>query len=333
MNRFERILGILLALRSTDSVSADVLAARFEVSRRTIYRDMDALSALGVPVFAEKGTGGGFGLLEGYFLPPLMFTRDEASTLILGLTLLGSLASPPFAGGIDSAERKLLAAVPARLRAVLAETRRIVGFESMPGDLMHPEPAGPGDETGSREAADIFLRAILDGQSVAFAYHSPYRDDGEDVSALPVGLFWDRDRWYLVGAPTRPRGGWRLWRADRVRAMRLRAASAPRPAFDVHALLQRQWLRPAMAQWAKESPVQIRLTVAQAAQLQSDWYFRHARFDAQADGAWHMTYGEDDRAKALALVRWLGPGAELLSPAEWRPQAREELRAMLAQYE
>lgn len=332
MNRFERILGILLALRSSASVSADVLAARFEVSRRTIYRDMDALSALGVPVYAAKGTGGGFALLEGYFLPPLMFTRDEAVTLILGLTLLGSLASPPFAGGIKTAEQKLLAAVPARLRAMLAETRRIVGFESMPGDLMHPEPAAGGDDARDCESADKFLRAILDEQAVTFAYDSPYRAGAEAVSAVPFGLFWDRDRWYLVGARQHRRGGWRLWRADRVRFIRMHSAPVPRPAFDIRDLLQRQWLHPAMAEWAKESPVELRLTAAQAGRLQGDWYYQHARFQPQADGTVRMTYGENDRANALALVRWLGPEAELLAPQEWRLHARAELEAMLAQY-
>src|SRR4051794_25257718 len=95
MNRFDRILGILLLLRGGKSISADDLARRFEVSRRTIYRDMDTLSGLGVPVYAERGSAGGYQLLEGYFLPPLMFTTGEAISVILGLTLWRSLQERP----------------------------------------------------------------------------------------------------------------------------------------------------------------------------------------------------------------------------------------------
>jgi hypothetical protein len=79
--------------------------------------------------------------------------------------------------------------------------------------------------------------------------------------------------------------------------------------------------------------VQIRLTAAQAERLQRDWYYGHARFDPRDDGGAVMTYGEVDPTLAYALVRWLGPGAELLSPAAWRADFAAELRAMLTPYD
>jgi predicted DNA-binding transcriptional regulator YafY len=86
MQRFDRILGILLFLRSHQVVSAAQLAHQFEASTRTIYRDLETLSALGVPLYAERGRQGGVRLLPVYFLPPLMFTQQEAIALQLGLT-------------------------------------------------------------------------------------------------------------------------------------------------------------------------------------------------------------------------------------------------------
>ncbi len=97
MNRFDRALAILLLLRSGKTLSATDLARRFEVSTRTIYRDIETLSAVGVPVYAEMGRDGGFRLLPGYFLPPVMFSVGEAISLLLGLTLLRSLRATPFA--------------------------------------------------------------------------------------------------------------------------------------------------------------------------------------------------------------------------------------------
>src|ERR1044072_2329971 len=104
MNRFDRALGILLLLRSGESLSATELARRFEVSTRTIYRDVEALGMVGVPVYAERGRDGGFRLVEGYFLPPVMFTRAEAVSLLLAVTLLRNLRSRPFAADLELAE-------------------------------------------------------------------------------------------------------------------------------------------------------------------------------------------------------------------------------------
>ena len=98
-------------------MAAGDLARQFGVSRRTIYRDMDTLSALGVPVYAERGLAGGFRLLPGYFLPPLMFSRGEAVSLVLGLALWRSLRGRPLMAELETAERKLLAALPDELAA------------------------------------------------------------------------------------------------------------------------------------------------------------------------------------------------------------------------
>ncbi|HEX9922684.1 MAG TPA: HTH domain-containing protein, partial [Anaerolineae bacterium] len=140
MNRFDRIVATLLLLRSGRSVSATDLAARFEISPRTVYRDIDTLSSLGVPVSVEEGRDGGFRLLDGFFLPPLMFSREEAISLLLGLALLHNLRAKPFPTELETAQQKLLAAVPEPLQDILARADRIMGFESLPDDVFHPEP-------------------------------------------------------------------------------------------------------------------------------------------------------------------------------------------------
>ena len=122
-----------------------------------------------------------------------------------------------------------------------------------------------------------------------------------------------------------------VWRADRVLDIQLQGEPrAPRPAFDVRSLLGRRWLAPAMEQWMRESPVTIRMSAEQAALLQQDWYYRHARFEPDDAGGTRMTYGADQCAEVFALLRWLGPGAELVEPRAWRQQVAAELRQMLA---
>jgi predicted DNA-binding transcriptional regulator YafY len=81
-----------------------------------------------------------------------------------------------------------------------------------------------------------------------------------------------------------------------------------------------------------EAPVKIQLTPAQAERLQQDWYYRHARFDQIAEDRVLMIFGEDNYEVVLELLRWLGPGAELLEPQKWRRLLRDELHQMLATY-
>jgi predicted DNA-binding transcriptional regulator YafY len=86
MNRIDRLFGILLILQNQPRVRAQDLAERFEVSKRTIYRDITALSEMGVPIVSLPGEG--YELMEGFYLPSLIFTDDEAIALFLGARLL-----------------------------------------------------------------------------------------------------------------------------------------------------------------------------------------------------------------------------------------------------
>ena len=335
MNRFDRILGIVLRLRSNERLSASQLAAQFAVSRRTIYRDIETLSLLGVPVYSERGRDGGIRLLEGYFLPTLMFSTKEAISLLLGLAFLQRIKHKPFAAELGSAEQKLLAALPERLQIVLQNARQLIGFEEVPDDIFHPEP-GDG-QTNSRLQNPIlthFLQAILDDKFIQLQYQSPYDHEARWIEATPMGMFWDRNRWYLVGQEDGQPNAPRLWRADRVVQLRLGGERGEkRPFFDIQSLLNHNWLETAMRAWQQEAPVKIQLTPAQAERLQQDWYYRHAQFELSSNGQTIMTFGEDNQEAVLALVRWLGKDAILLEPKAWQQQLQQELRHMLAAYE
>ena len=96
MNRIDRLLAILLTLQHKRRVRAQDLSQQFEVSKRTIYRDMSALNQMGIPIAALPGEG--FELVEGYYIPPLMFTRDELECDYYGTSLHKWLHAPIGAG-------------------------------------------------------------------------------------------------------------------------------------------------------------------------------------------------------------------------------------------
>jgi predicted DNA-binding transcriptional regulator YafY len=337
MDRFYRILGILLFLRGHQAVSAAELAKRFEVSRRTIYRDVELLAELGVPVYAERGREGGFRLAEGYFLPPLMFSTQEATTLLMGLLMMRHLRVVPFAAALESTEHKLLTAMPDRLQTTMANLKGIICFEPIPADLLDTERfeysmASPEAQAKEEQAVSIFLQAIFERKMVTMDYHSPYSGKTKTYSLHPQGLLWDRERWYLAGHYAE--GEIRLWRADRVLKIAHSTPSTDSTSdFHIQRLMGRGWLRDAMAQWMEEAQVVIRLTAEQAEHLKRNWYYTHARYENTDDGSVLMTFGENDQSVVLELLRWLGPGAELIEPQAWRTALRDELRAMAQVYE
>jgi predicted DNA-binding transcriptional regulator YafY len=334
MNRLDRIMGILLLLRGGRVVSATDLAKRFEVSVRTVYRDIESLSGLGVPVSVEMGRTGGFRMRDGYFLPPVTLDPEEAASLLLGIILMRRLRVLPFPKEADFAERKLLAALPEETRRLMERASRLIGFERVPPDLLHPEPDDPivSGEAAPAEAEIVgrFLRAVLSRSRVRMKYRSPYRGDEPVREVEPRGIIWDRDRWYLVGDVEVRSGEPRLWRSDRI--LEISAGPSMKPTgegFDVEELLDRKWLSKAMERWREGPRARIALTAALAEVLKRDWYFGRALFETSPDGRVVMTFGTEDPAETAALVRWLGPGAELLEPAEWRPLVAEGLRRML----
>jgi predicted DNA-binding transcriptional regulator YafY len=111
MNRIERLTAILLLLHEQPRTSAEI-ARRFEVSRRTVLRDVQALCEMGVPVVAQEGAGGGYSLPPGYRPAPLPLTAPEAFLLLLALSAITRLSDAPFAPERASLQAKLWALLP-----------------------------------------------------------------------------------------------------------------------------------------------------------------------------------------------------------------------------
>ena len=122
--RASRLLSILILLQMRGRLSAEALAAEFEVSVRTIYRDIDELSAAGVPVYAERGRAGGFELHEGYRTKLTGLTRNEAEALLLA-GAGGAAADLGLGAEAAAAQLKLLASLPAIRARVLSAWRRV----------------------------------------------------------------------------------------------------------------------------------------------------------------------------------------------------------------
>lgn len=233
--RADRLLSVLLLLQAHGRLTGRELARRLEVSARTVHRDMEALSAAGVPVFALRGARGGWQLDEGWRtrVPGL----DPAELRALLMAQPRVLGDARLAGAAQRALDKLMVALPAPLRAEAASIRQrlhvdTAGWYGMPEDLaMLP----------------VVQEAVARDRKLAFRYLRAGRERVERT-VDPLGLVAKGGIWYLVA---RKPEGFRTYRVSRIEETRLLDQPFERPAdFDLAtywqssiAELQKRWAR------------------------------------------------------------------------------------------
>ncbi len=204
MNRTDRLLAILLELQARKQVRAEDLAATFEVSKRTIYRDMLALDESGVPIVAIPGQG--YSLVEGYFLPPLTFKADEAIMLLLGADFVAQNFDAEYRAAAQSAGHKILTVLPDALRHEVEYLQSSIRF------IVFDGPVAP-------ETLQQLRRAIIQRRTVRFRYHARYQHDQTNESspreADPYALIHIGGTWMLI-AYSHLRGANRHFRLDRM---------------------------------------------------------------------------------------------------------------------
>ncbi|MEV0907677.1 helix-turn-helix transcriptional regulator [Streptomyces hokutonensis] len=203
----DRLLSILLLLQTRGRVPAHELADRLEVSVRTIYRDVEALSASGVPVYAERGRHGGIELLAGFRTDVTGLTADESRALFI-LAAQGAHAALGLDAALGSALRKVMAALPAPYRPAAEVTSRriLVDATRWKGG---PQPAVD---------LDVLQDAVFTDRRLRLRYRHSGANEPSTYTVDPYGLVSKAGVWYLV-ADRRARP--RLFRVGRVHSATL----------------------------------------------------------------------------------------------------------------
>jgi predicted DNA-binding transcriptional regulator YafY len=306
MNRTDRLMAILLELQAARAaVRAEDLARQFEISVRTVYRDLEALSETGVPLVATPGQG--YRLMDGYFLPPLAFTGTEAALLALGGEFIRERVEPALKAEADAALRKLEGVLPADRRAAVARWQHEVVF---------PKRRGADDPRLAR-----LRQAIQERRVVRLTYHAFRRAQAEARDVEPVSLIYLAERWQLA-AYCRLRSGLRMFRLDRIDRFSVLGES--------FALAERHVIPPTHEDWKADAPeVRVRFDPAVERWVREQQPFTFLREEVDQLGP-VMVYAirhEDD------LARWLlswGASAEVLSPTRLRARLAAEALVMFA---
>ncbi len=224
--RAERLISLLMALQRGGRQTAGELANRLDVSMRTIFRDIDALSAMGVPVYSEPGRGGGIRLIEGYTSDLTGLSSGEAEALAL-IASPASIGTSELATPTRTALDKLAAAVPSmhQLRAQHARGRMLFDTKAW----FRASVASP--------FLDEIRACVWNDECLDIVYQ---RGDGTlaEYEVQPYALVVKVDTWYLVGQRRKPgqsKPELRVYRLSRMQSLKRTARTFQRdPDFDLH---------------------------------------------------------------------------------------------------
>ena len=320
--RASRLLSILTTLQARGRVTAPELAEACEVSVRTIYRDIDALAAAGIPVYADRGADGGYRLLDGYRVRLNGLSPPEAEALFMA-----GLPGPAAALGLDAAmmaaQTKLMAALPANLRPNAGRMQ----------ERFHLDAPGWFGEAEEPQHLRAIAGALMRETLIEIHYRSWKAEKRRRVA--PLGLVLKGGSWYLAGQVD---GSVRTYRVARILGCTVLERHFDRPAdFDLAAYWQAATLRleaelhPHVATVGL-SPLGVTLLDA----LGQPYVKTRTRLDEAADvDGWRIAMvpiGKTVWHAAAELLR-LGAEAEVLQPAELRDKMAEFTQAMAARYQ
>jgi predicted DNA-binding transcriptional regulator YafY len=218
--RASRLLSILILLQLRAQLTAEALADEFEVSVRTIYRDIDALSAAGVPVYGDRGPGGGFALLDGYKTKLTGLDAPEAEAMMM-IGLPTQAAALGLGTAADRARGKLLAAL----------TREGSTVADRVASRFHYDPVDWYRAAEQVTCLPSLARAVIDERRVRIRYQS--WKSVRDRTVNPLGLVQKGANWYLVGDVG---GDLRIYRAGGIQTLSVLDERFARPeGFDLAA--------------------------------------------------------------------------------------------------
>jgi predicted DNA-binding transcriptional regulator YafY len=311
-----RLLSILLLLQTRGRTTAAQLAAELDVSVRTVYRDIESLTAAGVPIYADAGHDGGYRLIDGYRTRLTGLSAGEAEALFLS-GVPGPATELGLGGALAAARLKLRAALPPELRAQADRMRSRFHLDA-PGWYAEDD-----DVPHLRRVAD----AVWESRVLEVRYRRWKEPTDVDRRLEPYGLVLKAGRWYVVAGP-----GPRTYRVDQILELTERDERFEAPAdFDLAGYWQR-YQADFLARLHRDEAV-VRLAPRAAAGLTGAAARALAETGtAEADGWIRAVLPVESLDHAHGYFLAMGADAEVLEPAELRSRLAATSRALAARY-
>ncbi len=296
----ERLIGILSILLQQEKVTAPQLAREFEVSRRTIQRDIESLCRAGIPISTTQGAGGGISIMEGYRVDRTVLTAPEMQAILAGLRSLDSVSG-------TRRYTRLMEKLSAGSGVLLpGSAQMLIDLSSWYKDSLAPK-------------IEEIQSAIRQHRTIRFAYFSP---KGESVRTVePYYLLFRWSAWYVWGW-CHTRQDFRLFKLNRMTDLAAGELFSPRPAPLPDLEPERVF------------PAKYRVTVRfePSCRWRLVEEYGPDSFTTDPDGWLRFTGGFPDADSALSWVLTFGDKAELLQPDQLRRRLGELTSALAARY-
>lgn len=314
MNRVDRLHAILVHLQSKKRVTAQELADRFDLSLRTVYRDIKALDESGIPIIGEAGIG--YSIMEGYRLPPVMFTQEEASSLLLGGKLVQQFTDGSVKKHFDTAMFKIKAVLRSADKDYVEQLDERIAVHTGPVPV----------NTSEQLYLSSMHQAIVDRKVIQLEYFSSYKEETTVRDAEPIGLFYYAQAWHFIGW-CRLRKDYRDFRLDRIRKLitkEERFDDAPHPSLKeyIQQMTEERELQEIIVSFEKEA----------ARYMLSQKYYQGFVSQEEKEGRVHMRFLT---SYSEPFCRWLlmyTNSARIESPSSLKEIVKKLLRELVEHY-
>lgn len=296
--KIDRQIGILSILLQREKVKVWELAEKFEVSPRTVARDIDDICAAGIPIVSERGQGGGISIMEGFKLDKTLLTSLEMQGIIAGLKGLDSVCE-------SSRYRRLMDKLsPETVRA----NDIIIDLSSW-------------DKTAVSDKIEFVRTAINDCEKISFTYYSPSGDSGRTIE--PYSLIFQWSNWYVWGF-CETRRDYRMFKLTRLADLRLAGEKFERREIPEYSCDKLRHTKGEIEAEVKfDSSVKWRVIDEFGTELP----------DFDADGSAQLTFTWSDVPSFYQYILSFGDKAEIISPDEYRREFGTLLKKILEKYQ
>lgn len=308
MKYTDRRLAIVLELETKGWQRAADLAATFGVSTRTIYRDVEALGRAGLPIVAVPGKG--YRLYEGFFLPPLTLTSDEAVLLLLGADEVAEQLGVNYQAAGRAVRAKIEAVLPDRLRAEVTTLQNSLRFV----------PVNAFDDPAEQQGLAVLRRALAAQHAVRFDYGE---EKGDVHTVNPYGLMHVGGAWRMVGYH-RERQSVRHFRLGRMTALEILDETFERP--------QGYTRPPDEAAAQRDVAVRVRFD-AEVARWVRDAPSAYITEIEERDDGLHVTLKVQRETEVLPWLLSWGAHAHVLAPASLQRLLAQEAEKIANRYQ
>lgn len=320
MGKSKRLIELMMTVNRKRRFTVKELAEEFGVSTRTMLRDLQELSGMGVPLYAQVGAGGGYQVLAERSLPPISFTENEAFSIFFASHALRHFSSLPFEASAKSALRKFYRHLPDDVKSQIDEMRHRMDFFT---------------HTRSERAGylELLLQASIRKLPVTIHYGTR-QDEPEERTIQPIGIYAHEGYWFCP-AYCYLRRAFRLFRVDRIESAVLADVEAVSPAVDVSEVDLTNW---GLHFYSKldSVDVKVRLTSKGMELLrEKSWIFPWGEVHRSDNGT-----GILEMAIFPSEIRFFaeyfysfGAEAVVLQPEELREAVRRKLVRALEEYD